>query len=267
MKIAADGSIYEGTDQVAWQWDAANSGMTPTTTGAGIYLTGSATTTAFIYTGNGSAAVPSYTFTNDIDTGLFSAATNQLGLTTAGSEALRIDTSGNVGIGTTSPDVLLHLESTSASGQFDIGYDWDSYANFKVDSNGDLTIDLNTVSATTTIADNLKIQGNTIFYDTSATSTIPNNAIAAWTLATSTSISPLFKIDTTNGGLVTVGGSGSGSVTIGDVGSASNLIFEESSTIHAGGEGNTLTFGTSGDFINFVLPYRPDLTQPVLFLQ
>jgi len=75
-------------------------------------------------------------------------------------ERIRIDNDGYVGIGTSSPDVLLHLESTSANGQLDVGYDWDSYANFKVDTNGDLTIDLNTTNATTTFQDNVQIVGN-----------------------------------------------------------------------------------------------------------
>jgi hypothetical protein len=51
--------------------------------------------------------------------------------------------------------------------------------------------------------------------------------------------------------MVTIGKKG-GDVYIGDVGSASNLVFEESSTIHGQG-GNTLTFGQTGDKINFAV--------------
>jgi len=51
------GGTDADTVMPAWQWDAGHSGMTPTTTGAGIYLTGSATTTANLYvTGTGSFA-------------------------------------------------------------------------------------------------------------------------------------------------------------------------------------------------------------------
>jgi hypothetical protein len=83
-----------------------------------------------------------------------------------------------------------------------------------------------------------------------STTTIPTNQAFAWTIATSTTGNPLFRIDTTAGSETVTLGTGSGDVYIGNVGSASNLIFEESSTISGQG-GNTLTFGVSGDIINF----------------
>lgn len=44
----------------------------------------------------GSAALPSYTFSGDTNTGMWSPAADTLAWSTAGSERLRIDTSGNV---------------------------------------------------------------------------------------------------------------------------------------------------------------------------
>ncbi len=63
---------------------------------------------------NGTAAAPSINFTNSTGTGLYRAGTDILGFSTASAERMRIDASGNVGIGTTSPTANLHVYSTSA---------------------------------------------------------------------------------------------------------------------------------------------------------
>lgn len=49
----------------------------------------------------GSAGSPTYSWYNDLNTGLFSPAADNLGLTTAGTERVRIEADGDVGIGTT----------------------------------------------------------------------------------------------------------------------------------------------------------------------
>ena len=54
---------------------------------------------------NGSASAPSYSFDADSDIGMYRATTNTLGFSTAGSERMRIDSSGNVSIDRTSPNV------------------------------------------------------------------------------------------------------------------------------------------------------------------
>lgn len=53
--------------------------------------------------GAGTAGAPSYAFTGNTNTGIFSPGTNEVGLSTNGVERLRVSATGNVGIGAT-PD-------------------------------------------------------------------------------------------------------------------------------------------------------------------
>jgi len=56
--------------------------------------------------GDGTAGAPGISFAADLDTGFFRPGNNLLGLSTGGTERVRVDASGNVGIGTSSPDVF-----------------------------------------------------------------------------------------------------------------------------------------------------------------
>jgi hypothetical protein len=63
----------------------------------------------------GSAAAPSYTANNDTDTGAFSPAANTYGIATGGVERARVDSAGNLGVGTTAPVVLVHAHNAAGT--------------------------------------------------------------------------------------------------------------------------------------------------------
>jgi hypothetical protein len=65
-----------------------------------------------LYTISGSAIAPAYTFTSDLSTGLFLPAASNLGFSVLGRERMRIDASGDVGIGTTNPVGILDVSAS-----------------------------------------------------------------------------------------------------------------------------------------------------------
>ncbi|MCB9988796.1 MAG: tail fiber domain-containing protein [Rhodospirillales bacterium] len=71
-----------------------------TTLGSTLGVTGVATFSDDIVAKAGAQADPSVTFTGSTTTGIFSPAVNEFGVTTNGTEALRVDSSGNLLVGT-----------------------------------------------------------------------------------------------------------------------------------------------------------------------
>ena len=67
------------------------------------------TSTTLITTGTGTAASPAIVPTGDTNTGIFFPAADTIAFSEGGAEAMRIDSSGNVGIGTASPEKKLSV--------------------------------------------------------------------------------------------------------------------------------------------------------------
>jgi hypothetical protein len=78
---------------------------------------GAATATS-IANGLGAVGTPSYTFTGDTNTGMWSPSADALAFSTAGSERLRVDASGNVGIGATSGGYKLDVTAGGPAAVF-----------------------------------------------------------------------------------------------------------------------------------------------------
>ena len=87
----------------------------------------------------GSASAPVITTTGDTNTGIFFPAADTIAFTEGGTEAMRINSSGNVGIGTSSPASPLTVSGGTNT----------TIANFN-----------NNVSATTSMSDAIIIQSN-----------------------------------------------------------------------------------------------------------
>ncbi|MEK7613538.1 MAG: immunoglobulin-like domain-containing protein, partial [Patescibacteria group bacterium] len=105
---------------------------------------------------------------------------------------------------------------------------------------------LSKLTVTNASTTNLSITGGLLDFTTAAaTTTVINNNKYAWTIATSTTAAPLFRVDTTSGSEQVVIGSAYGSdVYIGDTGSNSNLVFQEASRyINWAGTSGTLGYG------------------------
>ena len=63
----------------------------------------------------GTAAAPAICAGNDVNTGIFGPAADNVAIATNGVERVRIDSSGNVGIGTTAPGFIVDVQSTATN--------------------------------------------------------------------------------------------------------------------------------------------------------
>jgi hypothetical protein len=89
-----------------------NTPIGATTASTGAFSTLSATGVTTVQAGT--VSLPAITTTGDTNTGIFFPAADTIAFTEGGVEAMRIDSSGNVGIGTSSPACRLDLNRGSA---------------------------------------------------------------------------------------------------------------------------------------------------------
>jgi hypothetical protein len=76
-------------------------------------------TTGIVSHALGSASAPTVTFTGDTNTGIYSPGADQVAISTNGSGRLFVGSTGNVGVGTTSPSALLHVAGNTRIGAND----------------------------------------------------------------------------------------------------------------------------------------------------
>jgi len=122
--------LADGTARQLLQTDAAGTGVEwasnidiPGT----LDVTSAATFDSTIGASAGTASLPSITFTGDLNTGIYSPGADQVAISTNGTGRLFVDSSGNVGVGTTSPGYLLDVASSVAQ----VGNSTDAFIQYK----------------------------------------------------------------------------------------------------------------------------------------
>lgn len=129
--------------------------------------------------GSGTAAAPALCMNNDTNTGFFSAAADQIGIATNGVERIRINATGRLGLGTTSPTNTLDIATTSTTAS-EVGANITAY-NTDTGKCAELNLfkSNNATSGSNTLVTNGTYLGAIRFYGANGTSFNQSALIAA----------------------------------------------------------------------------------------
>jgi hypothetical protein len=151
------------TTAADWDWDYIST-TTITGTGANVLATsptlvtptlGAASATS-ITVAAGAVGTPSITTTGDTNTGIFFPAADTIAFSEGGAESMRIDSSGNVGIGTSSPSYKMQVVSAGAGANLNLAsFSADGAATGGSAASVDIQAASNLISITTGSADSL----------------------------------------------------------------------------------------------------------------
>ena len=122
---------------------------------AGAFTTLSATGVTTVQAGT--VSLPAITTTGDTNTGMFFPAADTIAFAEGGAEAMRLDSSGNVGIGTTSPSGKLDITQATNGNVFVVNAPGGSTPNFTVQGSGEQTFRLYNSASTGSTRTSIKL--------------------------------------------------------------------------------------------------------------